>query len=184
MTLWDLNRSATVTLLNAATWESVITDALADHTHAFDVDAITSEYTAAVEKELPQTWTMIGNDLYAECDDQGTLTEPADDDVWEALRERVSMIDLEPMMERHDLSVHGFTATYHEVDPTLTIHVPASEDTDLAILDGQTVPTSLTFEDPGEDWNPEVLDTALTAAGWKRITDWDQTERSASVVRA
>ena len=55
---------------------------------------------------------------------------------------------------------------------------------DVVIVDGQPHPAILGHEDMGEEWAPELLDAALTGAGWVRTGNWDTASRSATVTRA
>lgn len=76
-----------------------------------------------------------------------------------------------------------FTAEFAEAGNEITI-LHDGEDADLVIVDGQPHPAILGHEDMGEEWAPELLDAALTGAGWVRTGNWDTASRSATVTRA
>ena len=78
---------------------------------------------------------------------------------------------------------HVFVAEYAEVDPTITI-VHDGEDDDLLIVNGETLPAILEHDEMGEEWEPAVMDAALTQAGWVRVSEWDTIARTAQVRRA
>ena len=76
-----------------------------------------------------------------------------------------------------------FVAEYHEVDPTITI-LHDGEDNDLVIIGREVLPAILDYTDPGEEWRPDLLDEALEAAGWVRVSEWDDIARTAQIRRA
>ena len=55
-------------------------------------------------------------------------------------------------------------------EPTITIQHDG-EDADLLIIDGQVHPAIIRHEE-SEEWESDVYDAALAAAGWERVDDW------------
>lgn len=53
----------------------------------------------------------------------------------------------------------------------LVVDVPDSDDTDIAHIDGNTIPTVLAVEfDDAEEWEPEIYTESIEATGWKVLT--------------
>jgi hypothetical protein len=76
--------------------------------------------------------------------------------------------------QREDEAMSNYQSTVDVIDGTVRVTVPGSEDTDLAVVDGRTVPTEATVEPWGEtEYHLDRADDALGGMGWVRVGAWE-----------
>ena len=91
--------------LTSPSWEDQVRSTAGKYVEDFDVDAIVKEWTEELDALLPDSWSLSGECIFANCDKKGNLVERVTDR--EALAAAANAVDLADIMERHCYNIES-----------------------------------------------------------------------------
>jgi hypothetical protein len=146
---WDSGDNAPAT--------EVVRAVAGDYAGDFDLSAATQDYLLAINDLLPDGLSLaVNGDVYGPADYSGEVN----------IRALTESVDVGEILARFE-----FPHVVFNHDHEMVIE-HRGEDADLFITpDGHTLPTVIAIP-ASTEWEPARYDAALTAAGWRRVSDW------------
>lgn len=125
----------------------------------YDITAIADAVLTDVDAHDAQGRQLLHASGYAARQDLTT------DQFWEIVADNALPTYEVDLTSDDTYRLHGEEEDGDRDYTSLIVQIPDAEDTDIAVLDGDTVPTQIPVP-VSEDWDPESIQQALANAGW------------------